>query len=158
MTPVNPDLDLTLTRVIRAPRQAVWQAWAQPAHLEQWWVPAPAQCRVQTLDLRPGGAFETLYSEDGVRFEPHLSACFLDVVEAERLVFTDTLLGGWRPAEAPFMTAIITLRNHPQGTEYAAHVMHKSQADRANHEAMGFFDVWGTVVEQLAALVEQRGS
>lgn len=156
MTPVDPKLDLTLTRVIKAPRQAVWQAWAQPAQLAQWWVPAPAQCQVRTLDLWPGGAFETLYSEDGAQFDPHLSGCFLDVVEGERLVFTDTLLGGWRPAETPFMTAVITLRDHPEGTEYAAHVMHKSQADRANHEAMGFFDGWGTVVAQLAALVEPR--
>jgi uncharacterized protein YndB with AHSA1/START domain len=156
MTHVNPDLDLTITRVMRAPRQAVWQAWTDPARLEQWWVPAPAKCQVQALDLRPGGAFETLYSEDGESFGPHVSGCFLDVVEGERLVFTDTLLGGWRPADAPFMTAVITLRDHPEGTEYAAHVMHKSQADRDNHEEMGFYDGWGTVADQLAALVELR--
>ena len=156
MTHVNPELDLTLTRVIRAPRQAVWQAWTDPARLAQWWIPAPAKCQVQRLDLRPGGAFETLYSEDGERFGPHVSGCFLDVVEGERLIFTDTLLGGWRPAEAPFMTAVITLRDHPDGTEYAAHVMHKTQADRDNHEEMGFYDGWGTVADQLAALVEQR--
>ena len=77
------------------------------------------------------------------------------MVEGERLVFTDTLLGGWRPADAPFMTAVITLRDHPEGTEYAAHVMHKSQADRDTHEEMGFYDGWGTVIAQLAALVEQ---
>ena len=156
MTPVNPDLDLTISRVIRAPRAAIWQAWTDPDKLEQWWVPAPARCRVQALDPRPGGAFETVYSEDGEHFGPHVSGCFLEVVPGERLVFTDTLLGGWRPAEGPFMTAVITLRDHPEGTEYAAHVMHKSQADRDNHEAMGFFDGWGTVADQLAALVEQR--
>jgi uncharacterized protein YndB with AHSA1/START domain len=156
MTHVNPELDLTITRVIRAPRQAIWRAWTDPEQLAQWWVPAPAKCRVQALDLRPGGAFETLYSEDGESFSPHVSGCFLDVVEGERLVFTDTLLADWRPAESPFMTAVITLRDRPDGTEYAAHVMHKSQADRDNHEEMGFFDGWGTVIEQLAALVEPR--
>ena len=155
MTHVNPELDLAITRVIRAPRQAVWAAWADPAKLEQWWIPAPARCQVQALDLRPGGAFETLYSEDGEHFGPHVNGCFLDVVEGERLVFTDTLHAGWRPADAPFMTAVITLRDHPEGTEYAAHVMHKSQADRDTHEKMGFDDGWGTVIAQLAALVEQ---
>jgi uncharacterized protein YndB with AHSA1/START domain len=156
MTDVNPNLDLTLTRVIRAPRQAVWEAWTDPAKLEQWWIPSPARCQVVELDLRPGGAFVTLYSEDGASFGPHVSGSFLDVLEGERLVFTDTLLGGWRPSEAPFMTAVITLRDHPEGTEYHAHVMHKSQADRDNHEQMGFYDGWGTVADQLAALVEQR--
>jgi hypothetical protein len=33
--------------------------------------------------------------------------------------------------------------------------MHKSQGDRNNHETWGFFDGWGTVIEQLAKLVEQ---
>ena len=54
------------------------------------------------------------------------------------------------------MTAIITLQDHPQGTEYVAHVMHKNEADRTMHEKMGFADGWGTVTEQLAKLAEQR--
>ena len=58
--------------------------------------------------------------------------------------------------EHSFMTAIITLREHPQGTEYVAHVMHKSDADRTMHEKMGFADGWGTVAAQLADLTEQR--
>jgi uncharacterized protein YndB with AHSA1/START domain len=154
----NPDLDLTLTRVIKAPRPVVWNAWTDRASFEQWWVPEPAKCKVTAMELRPGGAFETLISEDGGEHVPHLSACFLDVVDGERIVFTNALLGGWRPAEHPFMTAIITLRDHPQGTEYHAHVMHKNNADRSMHETMGFFDGWGTVADQLANLVEQRSS
>lgn len=74
----------------------------------------------------------------------HLSACFLDVEDGERIVFTNALVGGWRPAEQPFMTAIITLQDHPLGTEYVAHVMHKNNADRNMHEEMGFYDGWGT--------------
>jgi len=152
----NPGLDLTISRVIRAPRQAVWNAWTDRASFEQWWVPAPAKCRVMEMDLRPGGSFETRISENGGDFAPHLSACFLAVDDLERIVFTNALVGGWRPAEQPFMTAIITLRDHPVGTEYGAHVMHRSNADRNMHEEMGFFDGWGTVIEQLATLAERR--
>ena len=36
---MNPDLDLTLERVIRAPRAAVWQAWTDPAKFAKWWLP-----------------------------------------------------------------------------------------------------------------------
>lgn len=155
MTPSpDRDLDLTIARVIKAPRSAVWRAWSDPASLERWWIPAPAICKVVDLDLRPGGAFVTRMSENGGDFAPHLNACFLAVDDGERIVFTDTLLGGWRPAEQPFMTAIIMFRDHPDGTDYAAHVMHKSGADRAMHEKLGFYDGWGTVAEQLARLVE----
>jgi uncharacterized protein YndB with AHSA1/START domain len=50
---MNPDLDLTLERVIRAPRAAVWSAWTDPSRFEKWWVPAPTLCRVDRLDVRP---------------------------------------------------------------------------------------------------------
>jgi uncharacterized protein YndB with AHSA1/START domain len=152
---VNPELDLTMSRIIKASRTAVWRAWTDRASFEQWWIPAPAKCKVLHMDLSPGGAFVTLMSEGGGAFQPHLNACFLAVDERERIVFTNALTGGWRPAEQPFMTAIIRLSDHPQGTEYAAHVMHKSHADRNMHEELGFQDGWGTVAGQLAKLVEK---
>lgn len=153
---LNPDLDLTISRVIKAPRSVVWSAWTDPASFAQWWVPAPAKCRVVEMDLRPGGPIVTQISENGGDFMPHMSACFLTIENHERIVFTNALIGGWRPAEKPFMTAIITLQDHPLGTDYVAHVMHKNNADRNMHDEMGFYDGWGSVAEQLAKLVEQR--
>jgi DNA-binding transcriptional ArsR family regulator len=73
---MNPELDLMLSRVIKAPRAAVWNAWTNPRNLEQWWVPAPTRCRVEQLDVTPGGAFVTSMSDDNSQFVPHLDACF----------------------------------------------------------------------------------
>jgi uncharacterized protein YndB with AHSA1/START domain len=152
----DPQLDLTTSRIIKAPRAIVWSAWADPVSFAQWWVPAPTRCKVVTMDMRPGGAFVTEMSDNDGPFVPHLSGCFLDVVEGARIVFTNALTGGWRPAERGFMTAVITFSDHPGGTEYVAYAMHKNRADRDKHEEMGFHDGWGTVAAQLAALVEQR--
>jgi uncharacterized protein YndB with AHSA1/START domain len=154
----NPDLDLRISRIIRAPRAVIWDAWTIPAQFEQWWVPAPARCKVLRLELRPGGAMRTQISEGGGAFVPHIDACFLAVDPMERIVFTNALVEGWRPAEQPLMTAITTLQDHPEGTAYAAHVMHKNRADRDMHEEAGFYDGWGTVIEQLAARVERVGA
>lgn len=148
------ELDLHLERVIAAAPERVWAAWADPAALEQWWIPAPAVCRVVALELWPGGAFETLMSEDGGAFVPHITGCILAVDEGERLVFTTALEAGWRPAVQPFITAEITFAPHPQGTLYRARVMHKDVADARLHEELGFADGWGTVAAQLAAFVE----
>ncbi len=150
----NPALDLSISRIIKAPRPRVWAAWADPRIFEQWWIPAPALCRVVAMELAPGGALETEMSENGGAFGPHLSGCFLSVEPEQRIVFTNALTGGFRPAESPFMTAVVTLADHPQGTQYAAHVMHKSKADRDMHAELGFDDGWGTVIGQLAALLE----
>jgi uncharacterized protein YndB with AHSA1/START domain len=156
---VNPDLDLCLERVIRAPRAAVWSAWTDPVRFAKWWLPAPTRCRVEHLDVRPGGALVTRMSEDGVHFGPHVDASFLVVDDLERLVFTNAIDSTWRPARpAPVaMTAEITLRDHPEGTDYRVLVRHGDPAARDLHEDLGFLDGWGSVTEQLAAVAEGRG-
>lgn len=156
MSTLDAELDLEISRVIRAPRGRVWRAWADPRRFERWWVPAPAQCRVEAMDLVPGGAFRTLISTDDGVFVPHMDACVLAVDDGARLLFTDALTGGWRPASQPFMTAEITLADHPDGTAYRARAMHRDRTDRDTHESLGFFDGWGSVVGQLADLVESE--
>lgn len=151
---LNPALDLEIVRIIKAPRMAVWNAWTNADQFAKWWVPAPAQCRVVAMDCRPGGAMVTEISENGAPFKPHLDACYLDIEVGKRIVFTNALVAGWRPAEQPFMTAIITLADHDLGTAYSARAMHRNEADRTLHQDLGFYDGWGTVTEQLARLVE----
>ena len=156
-TSVRPELDLTVSRIIGASRAAVWNAWTDPASFEQWWVPAPEVCRVREMDLRPGGSFRTEISHGGSEFGPQITGCFLAVDDLERIVFTDALVACWRPAEASFLTAVITMQDHADGTEYTAMAMHRSTAERDEHERLGFHDGWGTVTRQLADLVESRG-
>jgi len=155
---VDPELDLALERVIRAPRTAVWDAWTDPASLAAWWVPAPTRCRVERLDTVPGGAFVTSMSDDGVEYAPHLDACFLAVDETRRLVFTNAVDSRLRPAapEPIAMTAEITFHDHPEGCDYRVVVRHPDPAARARHEELGFFDGWGMVTEQLAGFVERQ--
>lgn len=100
-TIIDPALDLSVSRIIAAPREAVWQAWADPTNFAQWWVPAPQVCRVEQMDLRPAGSFRTRISEDGDAFGPHITGCFLAVDELSRIVFTDALVDDWRPARVP---------------------------------------------------------
>jgi uncharacterized protein YndB with AHSA1/START domain len=153
---LDPDLDLQIDRLIRAPRARVWKAWTDPLDLARWWLPAPTHCRVDQLDVVAGGAFVTSMSEDGVTFVAHLDACFVVVETGERIVFTNALDSRLRPSNpAPIaMTAEITLRDHPKGTDYRALVRHADPTSRARHEQLGFADGWGTVTAQLAAISE----
>jgi uncharacterized protein YndB with AHSA1/START domain len=153
---VNPDLDLGIDRVIRAPREEVWAAWTEPANLARWWVPAPTHCRVERLDVRPGGAFVTLMSDDGAAFVPHMDACFLVVEKFERIVFTNAIDSEWRPASpAPvLLTAEVVMRDCPDGTDYRITVRHGDPTSRARHADLGFADGWGSVAGQLASFVE----
>jgi len=150
------DSELTISRFINAAPAVIWQAWSTPEHLEKWWIPAPLECKVVKLDLRPGGGFETRMRDGGGAFEPHVEGCFLDIVPQARLVFTTVMTEGWRPAE-PWLalTAIITFDAEAGGTRYAARVLHKNAADSQKHDDLGFYDGWGTTIDQLAAFVER---
>ena len=152
----DSDLDLTIHRVIRAPREAIWSAWTEPDKLAQWWIPAPLTLSIEALELRPGGAFLTRMSEDGESYSPHVDAVFLVVEENSRLVFTNAVSSSWHPAlpDPVSMTTEIILGDHEEGTDYQAIVRHGSPEQRARHEELGFFDGWGTVTDQLAKSVE----
>ena len=152
----NEKTELTISRIINAPPSTVWKAWSKPEHLAKWWIPAPIECKVVKLDLRPGGGFETLMREDDGAFQPHVEACFLDILPAQRMVWTTTLAEGWQPIE-PWLalTAIITLEAEGNATRYSARVLHKTPADSRKHEDLGFHEGWGTTIDQLAAFAER---
>ncbi len=145
--------ELTISRFIDASPAKVWTAWSDAEHFAKWWIPAPIECK---LDLRPEGAFETQMREGGGEFRPHVEGCFLDIAPEQRLVFTTALAEGWRPIE-PWLalTAIMTFETEGRGTRYSARVMHKNAGDSRKHEEMGFYEGWGTTIDQLAAFVER---
>ncbi|HET6523845.1 SRPBCC domain-containing protein [Sphingopyxis sp.] len=148
--------ELTIARHITAPPSAVWDAWSDPAKLAQWWIPAPIECRVDKLDLCPGGGFVTRMREGDGDFGPHVDGCFLEAVPNERLVFTTVLTEGWQPVD-PWLalTAILTFEAKDGGTLYSARVLHKTPEDSAKHEEMGFYEGWRTAIGQLAAMLER---
>jgi len=150
MTSAN--YELTISRLLNAPRSAVWQAWSDPKQLAKWWCPRPWTTEVRGFDLRPGGVFYTLMrGPDGDTSDN--PGVFLEILPQERIVFTSSLLEGWRPA-TPWlaMTAIVTMEDEAKSTRYTARVLHKDEEDQRKHEEMGFHEGWGICIEQLGEL------
>lgn len=149
----DPKLDLVLERDIDVPVDLVWKAWTTPEHVRQWFVPKPWTITACEIDLRPGGVFSsTMRSPEGDEF-PNIG-CYLEVVPIERLVWTDTLLPGFRPSPKPFFTAALLLEPRGSGTHYTAIAIHGDEAGRKTHEEMGFHDGWGTVVDQMVEFIK----
>lgn len=155
-TAIDPRLDLTLERTIRASPSSVWRAWIDPELLARWWVPAPMQARVDRLHVQPGGDFVTSMREAAGEYIPHTDGIFLVVEPERRLVFTNAIDSAWRPAkpEPVSMTAEITFDEDAEGTTYRVIVRHGDPAARNLHEDLGFFEGWGSVTSALAELVE----
>ena len=143
--------ELTLTRLIDAPREALWRCWTEPELLKQWFTPRPWTTPVVETDVRPGGSSYFLFrGPEGEEFPNR--GVYLEVVPNEKLVFTDAYTKAWEPSAKPFITATITFTDEGGMTRYTARVRHWTAEDKANHEQMGFHEGWGKAADQLAAV------
>lgn len=156
-------LDLVFERTVAASPSAIWAAWTQPELLLQWFTPRPWTTVACEIDLRPGGLFATtMRSPEGLDF-PNVG-CYLEVVENERLAWTNALGPDYRPralasddsCDAFAFTAVLSLQAQDAGTRYRARVLHASEAGRLRHEGMGFEAGWAAALEQLLELIGRR--
>ena len=81
------DRELTVTRVIDAPRELVFQAWTDPAHVARWWGPQGYTTQHCAMDIRPGGAYRfCMRSPEGTDYWKR--GTYREIVAPERIVFT----------------------------------------------------------------------
>ena len=95
------DAELTLSRLIDAPREVLFNVWTDARHLAQWFGPkdvVPPFCKV---DPRPGGFLHSCHRlRDGT--EVWVKGAYREFIAPERLVFTLSFVDGdGRPAPHP---------------------------------------------------------
>jgi uncharacterized protein YndB with AHSA1/START domain len=90
-----PAGELIFVRVFDAPRELVFRCMIEPEHLTHFWGPAGVSTPVQDIKVepRPGGVFETVMINDADASRYAMRAVYDEVVEPERLVWTDTATG-----------------------------------------------------------------
>jgi uncharacterized protein YndB with AHSA1/START domain len=109
--------EFTYRRVHRASRELLFDCLTRPEHLTRFWGPDGTTTPVDgiTVELRPGGVFETLMvnDADGTRYT--MRAVYREVRPPERLVWTEADVEGG-------MTTTITLTDLGDGrTEVVTH-------------------------------------
>lgn len=80
------DREFVHSRLIDAPRERVFRAFAEPEHLAKWWGPDGFTNTFHTFELRPGGLWRfVMHGPDGTDY-PNESV-FREVVVPDRVVF-----------------------------------------------------------------------
>lgn len=144
--------ELSVSRIIEAPRETAHKVWTDPSLITQWWGPHGMSVPECEMELRPGGTFRLLMKMDDKEFPSE--GVFLDV-SPQRIVFTDAYVRAWIPSRKAFMTCVTTFDPHGPGTLYTARARHWSAEDRDAHEKMGFHDGWAQMADRFKALVEK---
>lgn len=156
---IDPKLDLVLERTVDVAPELVWKAWTEPEHLMKWFTPRPWRTVECEVDLWPGGMFRTVMESPEGEKVGGAGACYVEIVENRRLVWTTALEPGYRPAahdpDAPFVfTAAILIEPEGSGTKYTAIARHRDEGGRESHEKMGFHEGWGAAFDQLVELAK----
>jgi uncharacterized protein YndB with AHSA1/START domain len=88
---IAAEKEMSLTRIINAPREMVFKAWTDPAQLVKWWGPKDFKNRIHEFDATPGGRLHIdMLAPDGMVYP--MDGEFHEIVELERLVFTGAAL------------------------------------------------------------------
>ena len=143
--------ELSITRLIDAPREAVWRAFTD--HLAEWWCPKPWTVELIEQDLCAGGRAAMIMRGPNGEEVPQ-DGVYLEVIAGERVIFTDAFTKGWIPS-GPFMVGFMEFADEGSGTRYTAGARHWTAETKAQHEAMGFADGWGKVAEQLEEVAKR---
>jgi len=87
---LEPLSRLTLTREFAAPRELVWKAWTDPTQFAKWFGPRGMSVPRVDFDVRPGGALRYEMRGPNGMTMTNLGS-FIEVVEPERLVYTERM-------------------------------------------------------------------
>jgi uncharacterized protein YndB with AHSA1/START domain len=148
-----PTFMLTQTRVIRAPRARVFEAWTNPEIVKQWFGPTAMRIPGVSLDVRVGGAYRIEFAPqetgDGTACGTQSTAAFGEytrIVPNQLLQFTWS--SNWQPGEDSLVT--VSLKDVDGGTEITIlHENFNTEASRDGHNRG-----WAGSFDKLAALLE----
>jgi len=153
---IDPKLDLVFERTTLLSPEKIWKAWTDPETLMKWFCPKPWKVTECRTELQAGGEFYTLMrGPEGE--EMSNDGCYLEIIENKKLVWTNMMSQGFRPASISSIgfafVGTILISNTDKGTLYKGIVSHGDEESRKKHEAMGFQEGWGLAFDQLVELM-----
>ncbi len=146
--------EMLMSRVVAAPRELVWKAWTDPAHLAKWWGPRGFSSPRCEVDLRVGGKLHIDMQRPDGTLHPMIGE-FLEVVPPERLVFTAIPLDD---QGQPIFEATNAVRFHQQGPLTRIDVratVQKMQGPFAQRFLSGREQGWSESLYRLAEQLDQ---
>jgi uncharacterized protein YndB with AHSA1/START domain len=81
--------ELSITRLLNAPQELVWEVWTRPEHITHWWGPIGFSVTTHEMSLQPGGVWRFMMHGPDGRDYPN-KIVFIEVKKPELLVYKHT--------------------------------------------------------------------
>lgn len=147
--------EVLLTRIIRATRQQVFDAWTDPKQLAVWWGPDQYSNPVCLLNLVPGGGmYIVMLAPDGTSYP--VNGRYRDIVPPELLVFTSGLFEDRTGIDQLEIEHTVILDKSLYGTRLTLHAVVMRAAPGLRQKLDTLKDCWWQSLSRLERLLEQQ--
>lgn len=139
--------ELKISRLIHAPRQALFDAWTTPESVKEWMCAEGCSASSVELDVRVGGAFRIDMHTEGLDMAH--TGVYHEVVPPEKLVFT------WVSEHTRFQASLVTVEFLAQGdsTELVLTQRYLPSEEARQRHMSG----WTSLLDHLATWLVQLG-
>jgi uncharacterized protein YndB with AHSA1/START domain len=143
------DRSITLTRLIQANPERVWQCWTDPEILPKWFGPKGHTCVTKEIDLREGGRWRfDMIGPDGTVWPNRHDFKLYDRPNRIEFVLSDDSDG----SEHAQVTVTLTPENG--GTRVIQRMVFPTAAIRKAVVDFGAIELGQTTMDKLAAVAE----
>ena len=143
--------EVTITRLLDAPRSLVFKAWTNPAMLAQWWGPQGFTAPVCEFDARLGGQFRIhMRAPDGAIYP--MRGEIREFVPMERLAFTNIAVDA---ADKPVIEGltVVTFADEGGKTRLTVQTGGTAVVDYAVAYLQGMETGWTMSIDKLEAFL-----
>ncbi len=145
---VAAGIGLQVTKVIRAKRSRVFEAWTKPEVFRKWFGPPGKSVAIREMDMRVGGAYVIEMTDAGApaKDPSKVWGMYREIVPDEKVQFT--WMGHWTNGEETLVT--VSLKDVEGGTLVSIlHERFASEESKKGHE-----QGWTGAMSKLAEVLE----
>lgn len=80
------DREITISRLLNAPIELVWEVWTDPDHIKNWWGPNGFTSTIARMDLKSGGEWNlVMHGPDGTDYKN--KSVFKEIIKHKKIVY-----------------------------------------------------------------------
>lgn len=146
MPTANKLPSLRISKIFRATRQEIFDAWTDPDSFQRWMAPAGVEVTHLAIDVRVGGAYRIDMQPSGTEVTIH-TGVYQIVDPPTKLVFT------WKSKNTEEKETLVTVELFERGSTQTELVLTHEQLP-SEAAAQGHEQGWSSILHKLAGYLQ----